>query len=228
MVGDMKKTFFILILICGIAFAQSLSVENIIYPQTVNEGDTFDVSADIRNFGSEPAGTSTDPLIARLFSESNCIINSAKIIWTLQPGESKNVRWVVTAPSYGICTLTVAAENFTKTYASESVIVNIVTKQGSTPGISEDGTGGGTGTSSATFPGMPTEDTEITEPGSTEDYRILEELGNMTDNKTYDVFDITEEEFMPESDTKDENILILAFLLISVVAVISYKFVLKR
>jgi len=114
----------IILLLSALAFAQSLAI-SIDAPQIVEVGETFTISADIKNIGSTPVGTDTSPVIATVVSTNNCIINSAKIIGIIAPGETKYVSWVVTAPSSGICVLTVSAGTFSETYARESRTVNV-------------------------------------------------------------------------------------------------------
>ena len=145
------KTYVLIIflLLIPAAFAQSLTI-SVDTPQNVEIGDTFTVDLTIRNTGSETVGTDLSPVIATLVSTSNCIINSAKIVGIIAPGESKHVSWVVTAPVADTCTLSVLVGSLFETYARESRTVNIGSLPAQASGASsaqgaQDGQGGQSG-----------------------------------------------------------------------------------
>ncbi len=140
----MKYILSGIILLALVGMAQSLSIESITVPQSVKEGESFEFSASIRNTGSQAAGSDLTPIIATLVSSKNCIINSAKIIGKLAPGESKPVSWIVTAPSAGTCSLSVSASISSATYAADSRTVSISSTESGGAGSGSAGGGDGT------------------------------------------------------------------------------------
>lgn len=170
----MKKILLLFVLILPIVKA-ALVVESFEIPNNIEEGDTFDVSLALKNTGTEPIGTTLSPLIATLSSAENCIINTAKIVGILNPAETKNVKWVVTAPIAGSCQLT-ASMSAPGTYTSEgkSVVISSSQETSSSSSSSSSSSAGG-GADGAGGAGGSGGQTTTLEPGSVPEEQVKEE-----------------------------------------------------
>ena len=223
----MKKILLILflsILILPMARA-SLIIEAFQIPSNVQEGDTFETSVTLKNTGPETIGSSLSPVIATLSSVENCIINSAKIVGILNPGETKDVSWVVTAPTAGGCQIAISV-SASGVYASDSKSVTVSSDQESSTSGGSSGSGGGAASGGGTAGGAgggaggSAETATTLEPGSVPEENEIEETTQTTSENTYEeTGDVTRE--MPWI------LLIIVSVIIIILLLILYFF-LKR
>ena len=209
----MKKLLLIFILILP-AIKAGLIIESFQVPSSIQEGDTFETSIILRNTGHGTIGTDLSPIIATLSSAENCIINSAKIVGTLDSGESKVVSWIVTAPTAGECHLAVSA-SASGTYASDSRSVIVSPGQENSSSSSQSsGGGGGAGSSggTATGGGAGGKATTSLEPGSVPEETVIEEI-LLTTTTIIGVPDKTED---IQNSSNDFVILFLFYFLIAI------------